>query len=154
MSLQKIMSKFQDFYDEAERLSVKEGKSQREISQFLGVSEKTLSRWSSDGEWMKKRREYLVSTRTGPAEKLKKTLLELLENIDPRELLNNTRVTDQISKIISAIEKISGGRDVLGSTIEVMDRFVKYIMRVEQDKDLLEKISNHIHGFFEETRRG
>ena len=51
------MSKFQDYYKDAERLSVKEGKTQREISELLGISEKTISRWSSDGEWMRQRKE-------------------------------------------------------------------------------------------------
>lgn len=147
------MSKFQDYYSDAERLSVKEGKTQQQICELLGISEKTISRWSQKGEWMRQRKEYLVSTREGPAEKLKKTLLELLEKADARELLENTRLTDQITKIISAIEKISGGRDILGATIETMDRFTKYLLRVEEDKTLIAKISDHIHAFFEETRR-
>ena len=148
------MSKFKDYYPEAERLAVKEGKSQREISDLLGISEKTLSQWSVKGAWMKQRKEYLVSTREGPADKLKKTLLELLEKVDARELLENTRLTDQITKIISAIEKISGGRDVLGATIETMDRFTKYLMRAETDRPFIERVADHIHKFFEETRRG
>lgn len=148
------MGKFQAYYKDAERLSVKEGKTQREICELLGISEKTLSRWSSDGEWMRQRKEYLVSTRTGPADKLKKTLVVMLEQVNPKDILESTRIVDQITKIISAVEKIEGGRDVLGSAIETMDRFSKYLMRVEEDKQVLDKISNHIHGFFEETRRG
>lgn len=147
------MSKFEAYYDEAERLAVKEGKTQREISELLGISEKTISLWSVKGEWQRKRKEYLVSTREGPAGKLKKTLLELLEKADPKELTENARLTDQITKIISAIEKISGGRDLLGSTIETMDRFSKYLMRVETDKQFVERVADHIHKFFEETRR-
>lgn len=147
------MNKFQAFYKDAERLCVKEGKTQREISDLLGISEKTLSRWSSDGEWMRQRKEYLVSTRTGPADKLKETLLELLEKIRPADLLKSARITDQITKIISAIEKIEGGKDVLGSTIETMDRFTRYIGRMEQDQEFVRRLGDHIHGFFEETRR-
>lgn len=148
------MSKFESYYDDAERLAVKDGKSQREIAEFLGISEKTISQWSSKGDWMKKRKEYLTSTRTGPAEKLKKTLLDMLEQINPKDILESTRITDQITKIISAIEKIEGGRDVLGATIETMDRFSKYLMRVETDKQFVERVADHIHKFFEETRRG
>ncbi len=154
MSLyQEHMSKFESYYKDAERLAVKEGKTQREISELLGISEKTISQWSAKGEWQRQRKEYLVSTREGPAEKLKKTLLELLEKADARELLKNTRLTDQITKIISAIEKISGGRDILGATIETMDRFTKYLNRVETDADFMSKLADHIHKFFEETRR-
>lgn len=148
------MSKFQDYYPEAERLAVKEGKTQREISELLGISEKTISKWSANGQWQRQRKEYLVSTREGPVEKLKKALLEILEKVDARELTENARLTDQITKIISAIEKIEGGRDVLGSAIETMDKFTRYLIRVEQDKEMIKKIGEHIHRFFEEIRRG
>ena len=77
----------------------------------------------------------------------------MLEQINPRDILESTRITDQITKIIAAIEKIEGGRDVLGATIETMDRFTRYLMRAEEDKQLIGKISERIHGFFEETRR-
>ena len=148
------MSKFKDYYPEAERLAVREGKTQRDISELLGVSEKTISKWSSDGQWLRQRKEYLVSTREGPVEKLKKALLEILEKTNARELTDNARLTDQITKIISAIEKIEGGRDVLGSAIETMDKFTRYLLRIEQDKEIIKRIGEHIHRFFEEIRRG
>lgn len=148
------MGKFQDYYPEAERLAVKEGKTQREISELLGISEKTLSKWSKKGEWMRQRKEYLVNTREGPAEQLKKGLLSLIEGSNALELVENPRLVDQITKIISAIEKIEGGRDVLGSAIETMDKFTRYLIRVETDKEVIKKIGEHIHRFFEEIRRG
>ena len=148
------MSKFKDYYPEAERLAVREGKTQKEISGLLGISEKTISAWSAKGEWMRQRKEYLVSTREGPAEQLKKGLLSLIEGSDALSLVENPRLVDQITKIISAIEKIEGGRDVLGSAIETMDKFTRYLIRVEQDKELIRKIGEHIHRFFEEIRRG
>ncbi len=148
------MSKFQDYYPEAERLATKEGKTQREISELLGISEKTISAWSAKGEWMRQRKEYLVNTREGPAEQLKKGLLTLIQGSNALELVENPRLVDQITKIISAIEKIEGGRDVLGSAIETMDKFSRYLLRVEQDKEIIKKIGEHIHRFFEEIRRG
>src|SRR5574337_69900 len=51
----------------------------------------------------------------------------------------------------AAIEKISGGRDILGATTETMDRFTQYINRVEEDKEFIGKLADHIHRFFEET---
>ncbi len=143
------MSKFQDYYKDAERLAVKEGRTQREIGNLLGISEKTLSRWSSDGQWMRQRKEYLVSTKTGPIQRLEKRLLELLEDTEI-----DARKTDELYKIQLLIDRMKGGFDVKGATIEVLDRFTKYLVRVEEDKQLLGKISDHIHGFFEETRRG
>lgn len=148
------MGKFKDYYPEAERLAVREGKTQRDISELLGVSEKTISKWSSDGQWLRQRKEYLVSTREGPAETLKKGLLKIFEETTAEELVREPGRVDQITKIISAIEKIEGGRDVLGSAIETMDKFTRYLIRVEQDKEIIKKIGEHIHRFFEEIRRG
>ena len=135
-------------------MAVRDGKTQREISELLGVSEKTISAWSAKGEWMRQRKEYLVNTREGPAEQLKKGLLTLIQGSNALELVENPRLVDQITKIISAIEKIEGGRDVLGSAIETMDKFTRYLIRVEQDKEVIKKIGEHIHKFFEEIRRG
>lgn len=127
---------------------MKEGKTQREISEFLGISEKTLSRWSSDGEWMRQRREYLVSTKTGPVQKLEKRLLEIIEDAEI-----DARKTDELYKIQLLIDRMKGGFDIKGATIEIMDRFTKYIGRMEQDQEFVKRLSDHIHGFFEETKR-
>ena len=142
------MGKFQDYYKDAERLAVKEGKTQREISELLGISEKTLSRWSTEGEWMRQRKEYLVSTKTGPIQKLEARLLELLE--DP---VIDARKTDELYKIQLLIDRMRGGFDIKGAAIEIMDRFSQYLTRVEEDKEFLVRVSNHTHGFFEEIKR-
>lgn len=144
------MSKFQDYYPEAERLAVKVGKTQRDISELLGISEKTISAWSAKGEWMRQRREYLVSTKTGPLEKLKERFAQLLEDTGDID----ARKTDEIYKIQLLIDRMEGGSNVLGSAIETMDKFSKYLVRVEQDKEVIKKIGEHIHKFFEEIRRG
>lgn len=148
------MGKFQAFYNDAERLSVKEGKTQREISELLGVSEKTISKWSSKGQWLRQRKEYLTTTRIGPAQKLENALAALIENVEQGELIRDPRVADQITKIVAAIKRLKGEGDILGETIEVMDRFTKYLNRVEQDKEFMGRLAEHIHKFFEETRRG
>ena len=147
------MGKFEAYYKDAERLSVKEGKAQRQISELLGISEKTLSRWSSDGEWMRQRKEYLVSTREGPAQKLENALTGMIEKLDAGELISNPRIADQITKIVAAIKRLRGEGDILGETIEVMDKFTKYLNRAETDKQFIDKLSDHIHKFFEETRK-
>ena len=142
------MSKFQDYYPDAERLYVREGKTQREISELLGISEKTISKWSSSGQWLKQRKEYLVSTKSGPVQILEGRLRTLLE--DPAI---DARKTDEMYKIQLLIDRMRGGFDIKGATIEIMDRFVKYINRAETDKVFVGKLAEHIHKFFEETRR-
>ncbi len=141
-------SKFDAYYGEAERLYVKEGKTQREISELLGISEKTISQWSAKGEWVKKRREYLVSTRTGPVEKLKARCAKLLEDTDDID----AKKTDEMYKIKLLIEKMEG-YDIKGATIDVMDRFATFIRQREPDKGFIERLINHTHAFFEEVKK-
>lgn len=142
-------TKFEAYYSEAERLYVKEGKTQREIAELLGISEKTISQWSAKGEWVRKRREYLTSTRTGPVEKLKARFAKLLEETD--EL--NSKKTDEMYKIRLLIDRMEGGYDIKGATIEVMDRFTTFIRQREADKGFIERLMNHVHAFFEEVKK-
>ncbi|GAB62663.1 MAG: hypothetical protein DWB56_14840 [Candidatus Jettenia sp.] len=141
------MSKFEAYYDEAERLYVKEGKTQREISELLGISEKTVSLWSVKGDWVRKRKEYLVSTRTGPVEKLKMRFAKLLEDTDDID----AKKTDEMYKIKLLIEKMEG-YDVKGAVIDVMDRFATFIRQKEPDQEFIERLKKHTHAFFEEIK--
>lgn len=143
------MGKFEAYYKDAERLAVKEGKTQREISELLGISEKTISQWSAKGEWMRQRKEYLVSTKTGPVEKLKARFAKLLEDTDALD----AKKTDEMYKIQLLIDRMEGGGNIKGASIEVMDRFTQYLNKVETDKELIQRIGDHIHGFFEEIGR-
>ena len=143
-----MKSKFQAFYNDAERLSVKEGKSQREISQLLGISEKTLSQWSVKGEWQRQRKEYLVSSRTGPVDKLKERFYRLLESEEELD----AKKTDEMYKIQLLIDRMEG-YDIKGATIEVMDRFATFIRQRETDTGFIEQLMNHTHAFFEEVKK-
>src|SRR5574343_717334 len=143
------MGKFEASYKDAERRAVKEGKTQREISVLLGISEKTISRWSSDGEWLRQRKVYLVSTRTGPVEKLKARFTKLLEEEDDLD----AKKTDEMYKIRLLIDRMEDGYDIKGATVEVMDRFATFIRQREADKGFIERLMNHTHAFFEEIKK-
>ncbi|QII11230.1 hypothetical protein KsCSTR_18510 [Candidatus Kuenenia stuttgartiensis] len=144
-----MKSKFLAFYDDAERLSVKEGKTQKEISRLLGVSEKTLSQWSVKGEWQRQRKEYLVSSRTGPVDKLKERFYRLLESEDELD----AKKTDEMYKIQLLIDRMEG-YDIKGATIEVMDRFATFIRQRETDTAFIQCLMDHTHAFFEEVKKG
>jgi transcriptional regulator with XRE-family HTH domain len=142
------VGKERDFYDVTEEQYVKRGKSLQEISELIGVSATTLSKWKAKGDWGKKRKDYLTRTRSGPVQRLRDKLFQLLD--DTKEL--DAKTVDQISKIVAAIEKIDGGRDVLGSTIEVMDRFGKYIRENEKDEAFVGQLTEHMQGFFSHVK--
>lgn len=142
-------SKSEAYYDQVEEYVVKKGKTQREAAEFFGISEKTISTWSAKGEWVKKRRDYLVSTRTGPVEKLKARFAKLLEDTDDID----AKKTDEIYKIRLLIDRMEGGYDIKGATIEVMDRFTTFIRQREPDKEFIERLMNHTHAFFEDVKK-
>ncbi len=142
------MAKARDFYPAAEELYVRKGKTLEEIKAIIAVSTTTLTKWKKDGDWGRKRKDYLTRTRQGPAQRLRDKLFKLLEDaqdIDPKTV-------DSVSKIVAAIEKIEGGRDALGATIEVMDRFSQYLQKNEKDSAFLDRFTEHLHGFFSEVK--
>jgi len=52
------------YYEEARRMFVQEGQTISEIARELkDVSERTLQRWSAEGEWAEKRKEYIIKER-------------------------------------------------------------------------------------------
>jgi len=55
------MSKKNLYYDDAERLYVRERRSPDEIAGMLGVSEKTVRNWKDEGCWEEKRTAHLKS---------------------------------------------------------------------------------------------
>ena len=142
------MGKERDFYNVAEEQYVKGGKSLQEISELIGVSTTTLSKWKAKGDWGKKRKDYLTRTRSGPVQRLRDKLYQLLDNADELD----SKTVDQVSKIVAAIEKIDGGRDPLGSTIEVMSRFGKYIRDNEKDQAFVDQLTEHMQGFFSHVK--
>jgi len=58
------LGKMAAYYEEARRMFVQEGKTISEIARELkDVSERTLQRWSAEGEWAEKRKEYIIKER-------------------------------------------------------------------------------------------
>jgi hypothetical protein len=53
-----------DFYVDAERLYVQDGKTTRDIAAVLPVSPSTVSRWARDGNWKQRRCAYLESAKS------------------------------------------------------------------------------------------
>lgn len=142
------MAKARDFYPAAEEFYVRKGKTLAEIAEVIAVSTTTLSKWKRGGDWGRKRKDYLTRTRQGPAQRLRDKLYNLLEEAGEID----SKTVDSVSKIVAAIEKIEGGRDALGSAIETMDKFTKYLQSNEKDANFMDRFAEHLHGFFSEVK--
>jgi len=114
------------YFDQAERLFVREGKTLEQLAALLPVSVTTLGKWSQKGGWGKKRAAELDSPRT-LGERLRRTLEAQLTAIEgERELKPGD--FDSIYKIFCAIQKIEkGGVDLRVMAVEVMDAFTRWL---------------------------
>ena len=140
--------KKQYYFDEAERLFIR-GKTIKEIAQLLGVSERTLARWKKEGRWEEKRKNYMKNP-VGLGEKIEELLrrkVEELASLPASEV--TTKMIDELSKLVAALEKIRKAASFPSQAIVVFDRFSSYIKEVEKDEEFLERLSKHIQGFFE-----
>lgn len=120
------MGKIALYYDEAERLYVREGFSLDAIVGMLGknVARKTLFNWKRDHEWEEKRKKYLEETRDlrtqlreiaelcikeAQARPTPKNLLAMcraisaLKNYDGMSLLENETTSEDRGKIVKEL---------------------------------------------------
>jgi len=141
------VSKKELYYDQAERLYVQGGHSIEKIGQILPVSVKTLYQWKSHGDWGTRKRAHLASRRN-VADILRDRLEEKIGEVDGRTF--TAADADEISKISATIDRIEkSAYDLRAVSVEVMQRFGKYLRANLKDGNELQRISKYIQGFFE-----
>ena len=141
------MSKKELYYDQAERLYVQGGHSIEKIGQLLPVSVKTLYQWKQYGDWGTRKRAHLASRRN-VADILRDRLEEKIGEMDGRTF--TAADADEISKISATIDRIEkSAYDLRAVSVEVMQRFGKYLRANLKDGNELQRISKYIQGFFE-----
>ncbi|WP_312399509.1 transposase [Chryseobacterium sp.] len=117
-------------YSIAQDLYLETDKTQKEIAEIVGVTEKTLGKWKWDGEW-----ELLKSASTVTSRKI-------IDNLYKRayELSENPKSKpDDIIKIANSIEKLSNKKVTVSHIINVFKDFTAYAFN--QDADLAKKIN-------------
>lgn len=138
---------------EALRLYLTQGRTQREIALAIGVSERTIYSWIQKYAWDKLR----YASYQGPAmiaEKLCNQLVELQNAIDRREpgLRYPTKDESQIiHRLILDIEKMRKFPS-LGVTMQVLQTFRNHIRK--SDKQLADKLNVHFMLYTEEKAAG
>ena len=134
------------YWEEAQSLYLA-GKTLEEIQELFPVSLLSLQKWHREGHWEEKRRQVLVSPRW-LGEALKGLLREktgrllVKGDLKPQDL-------DELTKILTLIDRLcSQGWDLRGASLEVMDRFSKFLQGWVTEAEELKIFTGHIQEFF------
>jgi transcriptional regulator with XRE-family HTH domain len=119
----------------AKLLFVNEHLTQKEISQRVGVSEKTLSRWVNQEDWRKLRQSLLV-TKEEQLRRIYEQIDELNTAIaqrEPGQRYANTKDADTLSKLTSAAKNLESDASV-SDIVSVAKRFLTWLRPLDMDK--------------------
>lgn len=111
-------------------LYTENGFEQKLISEKIGISEKTISKWKVEENWNEGREE----AKTGISKRRKRLLstldsmLDQIEQRNPPFNVPDSKETDAINKITSAIQKLETELSLAHKT-ETGKRFVTYIQQ-------------------------
>lgn len=119
----------------AKLLIVREGYTQKEAAEKVGVSAVTMNRWYNDENWEQLKASITI-TKEEQLKNLYRQLAELNKSIAERE--NGKRYAsaseaDTISKLGNAIQKMEGDIGV-ADIISVGERFVNFLRKVDLEK--------------------
>lgn len=142
------MSKFEELGLAAETLYVKKNCTLDQISDQLGISVQTASRWKRAGRWDEKRFKFRATP--GAAVDLLEDILrskaEELRDTPAQDI--GTKATDALVKLVASINKLKREEDIRVQAINVMDEFGKYIQRSDLNDKQKEFITKVMNGFF------
>ena len=126
----------------AESLYIRKGKTVSEISRNLGISVKTISRWTKEEKWSQRRKDFLRSS-VAIADRLKETLSHLVSKLNNKEI--DPKQADALSKMVKAIKAMDPDADVISVALVVMDDLLRFLK--ERDKKAAEIIDRYIPSF-------
>lgn len=135
----------------AHTLYVENGFEQKLISEKIGISEKTISKWKQEGKWDDARQE----ARTGISNRRKRllsTLDQVLLNIESRPAPENvptSKESDTITKLTAAIQNLETELSLAHKT-ETGKQFVQYIQKT-YGKDEAVRVVDLWHEFLMAT---
>ncbi|WP_312296871.1 hypothetical protein [Chryseobacterium sp.] len=117
-------------YAIAQDLYLETDKTQKEIAQIVHVTEKTLGKWKTEGEW-----ELLKSASTVTARKIIDNLYKRAHILseDPKSKPND------IIQIANSIEKLSNKKVTVSQIINVFKDFITYAF--SQNPELAKEIN-------------
>lgn len=131
-------------------------KTQKEIAEDLGVTEKTVGRWVAEGNW-RAERDARINSRANQTENLKSLISELTEkalsthnkikrleaqgksiNSEDKELLMElkkeaTRISQEVAMYNKTLAQFQEQRVPLSTYIEVMEEIFKELQNFDKD---------------------
>ncbi len=126
-----------------------------EISQRIGVSENSLSRWSRAEGWKTRKTARGVTRKELVIKNLEviNTLLEKLNNLDDTDKVG--RIVDQICKLSATIEKLDKNTNAV-TVVEVFTALNEFLrQRMENDEkitpELLERFTYYQELYINES---
>lgn len=114
----------------AKVLFINDGLTQKEISERLNVTEKTIGRWVKEGEWENLKKSLLV-TKENQLVMLYNQLDFINNHIHTREFkIASTKEADVISKLTSAIKKLETETSI-AETVEVCKQLIQFVRQTD-----------------------
>jgi transposase-like protein len=138
------------YWDEAERLYVRENKTAEQIAQILPVSANTLYKWRTKGGWEGKRAAALASPRD-LAERMRRALERYLATLESRaeEGVLDNATFDAINKAMAAIKAVERqALDLRVMAVEVMKEFTDFLKHENLPPGELQLIGGRIRTWF------
>jgi transcriptional regulator with XRE-family HTH domain len=116
-------------------LITREGYTQKEAAEKVGISKVTMNKWYADGNWERLKQSMLV-TRETQLSRLYMQMDELntaIMNRPEGERFANSKEADTLSKLAGAIEKMESDASI-AETVEVGKRFTNWLRSLAPNK--------------------
>jgi transcriptional regulator with XRE-family HTH domain len=136
----------------AQFLITKEGMTQKEAAEKVGVSVVTMNKWYRDGEWAKLKQSMLV-TRQEQLNRLYMQLEELNNHIMKREegeRFANSKEADSISKLAIAIKTMETEASI-ADIVEVSKRLLNWMRKYNDSRTV--EIANIFNDFIKDSMK-
>jgi transcriptional regulator with XRE-family HTH domain len=136
----------------AQFLITKEGMTQKEAAEKVGVSGVTMNKWYRDGEWAKLKQSMLV-TRQEQLNRLYMQLEELNNHIMKREegeRFANSKEADSISKLAIAIKTMETEASI-ADIVEVSKRLLNWMRKYNDSRTV--EIANIFNDFIKDSMK-
>jgi transcriptional regulator with XRE-family HTH domain len=136
----------------AQFLITKEGMTQKEAAEKVGVSVVTMNKWYRDGEWARLKQSMLV-TRQEQLNRLYMQLEELNNHIMKRpegERFANSKEADSISKLAIAIKTMETEASI-ADIVEVSKRLLNWMRKYNDSRTV--EIANIFNDFIKDSMK-
>lgn len=135
-------------------LFTRDGLSQKEAAEKVGVSEKTFSKWvnENDGEW-KKLRQSIIVTKEEQIRRIYEQIDELNSKIKTRPEGERYAIkgeADTLVKLTASAKNLETDASI-ADIIEVSKRLLNFIRTIDLEK--AKELSNYIDSFIKEQLR-